>query len=72
MMVLEQKLNKYKQVNEDLGGVCAALRYNRACSAGEKGTFWSSLIQTPRSFLTLLCCTDFSILGGKNELFPLL
>lgn len=48
MMILEQKLNKYKQVKEDLGGVCAALKYNSVFSTGEKGIFWSSLIQTPR------------------------
>lgn len=39
MMILEQKLNKYKQVKEDLGGVCAALKNNRVSSAGEKGIF---------------------------------
>lgn len=70
MTILKQKLNKYEQVKEELGGVCAALKQNRVCSAGEKGTFLSSLIQTPRLFLALLCCTDFSVLGEKEGVVP--
>lgn len=70
MTILKQKLNKYEQVKEELGGVCAALKQNGVCSAGEKGIFLSSLIQTPRSFLALPCCTDFSVLGEKKGVVP--
>lgn len=56
MMILEQKLNKYKQGKEDLGGVCAALMYNRVSSPGK------------RNFLVFLC-SDIKIIFSIIVLF---
>lgn len=66
-MILEQKLNKYKQVKEDLGGVCAAHKYNRASSAGKRRFLIFPYLDTKIIFSIIVLHRFQCSWGGKRS-----